>query len=135
MCLSFGSRRYTRDIDAVFEPKSSMYDLIHEIAQEEGIPEDWLNDGVKGWLYEQPEKVPVAVMSHLSVYSASAAYILAMKCHAARIGGSDLEDAKILAAYLGLADRNEILDLVERYIPRKYLGVKTVAFVEALLDG
>lgn len=65
MCLVFGSRGYTRDIDAVFEPKGSIYAYAREIGEEEGLPSNWLNDGVKGFLHEQPETNLVMQMSHL----------------------------------------------------------------------
>ncbi|CAM4068547.1 hypothetical protein L1N85_08550 [Paenibacillus alkaliterrae] len=44
----------------------------------------------------------------------------------------DLNDAKVLVEHLRLTDRNQVLDIVEKYIPPKYLSIKTVAFAEAL---
>jgi len=132
MCLVFGSRGYTRDMDAVFEPKGSIYAYAREIAKEEGLPADWLNDGVKGWLYVEPKTDLVLQLSHLSVLAAKPEYILAMKCYAARLDTDDLNDAIVLANVLGLTDRNQVLDIVEKYIPVRLLSVKNVAFVEAL---
>jgi hypothetical protein len=132
MCLVFGSRGYTRDIDAVFEPKGSIYTYAREVAQEEGLPLNWLNDGVKGFLYVKPETDLVMQLSNLRVLAAKPEYILAMKCFAARLDTDDLHDAKVLVDHLALRDRNEVLDIVEQYIPSKLLSVKTVAFAEAL---
>ena len=134
MCLVFGNRGYTRDIDAVFEPKGSIYAYAKEIADEEGLPESWLNDGVKGWLYVEPETDMILQLSNLRVLAAKPEYILAMKCFAARLDSDDLRDAKVLAEHLKLSDRNQVLDIVERYIPSKLLSVKTVAFAEALFE-
>jgi hypothetical protein len=132
MCLVFGSRGYTRDIDAVFEPKGSIYAYAREVAKEEGLPLNWLNDGVKGWLYVEPETDLVMQLSNLRVMAAKPEYILSMKCYAARLDTDDLNDAKVLVNHLGLTDRNQVLDIVEKYIPSKLLSVKTAAFAEAL---
>ncbi|WP_052475832.1 DUF6036 family nucleotidyltransferase [Cohnella kolymensis] len=132
MCLVFGSRGYTRDIEAVFEPKGSIYAYAREIAEEAGLPLNWLNDGVKVWLYTEPETELVMQLNNLRVLAAKPEYILAMKCYAARLDTDDLNDARVLANHLGLKDRNQVLDIVEKYIPSKLLSVKTAAFAEAL---
>lgn len=89
---------------------------------------------MKGWLYTQPETSLVYKYSHLKVYVASPEYILAMKCYAARQDTDDRNDAIYLVKHLNLTNRDEILKIVEKYIPIKYLSVKTVAFVEGLFD-
>jgi hypothetical protein len=134
MCLVFGSRGYTRDIDAVFEPKGRIYVYAKEIAEEESLPLNWLNDGVKGWIDLQPETDPVMELSNLRVLAAKPEYILAMKCYAARLDSDDLNDAKFLVKHLRLVDHNQVLDIVERYISSKLLGIKTIAFAEALFE-
>lgn len=132
MCLVFGSRGYTRDIDAIFEPKSSIYKYAQEIAQEKDLQSNWLNDGVKGFIHSQPETELIMQMSNLRVLAAKPEYILAMKCFAARLDTDDLNDAKVLAKHLNLSERNQVLDIVEKYISHTYLSVKTVAFAEAI---
>jgi hypothetical protein len=46
VALAFDARRSTRDIDAVFEPKTEIYTAAAEMAEERGLPEGWLNDAV-----------------------------------------------------------------------------------------
>jgi hypothetical protein len=49
-----------------------------------GLPEDWLNDAVKGFLHgEDPDAVPVLDTPGLRVDVASPRYLLAMKLLAA----------------------------------------------------
>jgi hypothetical protein len=50
MALAYSSRRVTRDIAAVFEPKTAIYDAAARVAERLGLPDDWLNDGVKVFL-------------------------------------------------------------------------------------
>lgn len=134
MCLVYGNREYTRDIDAIFQPKSNIYKYAKEIAKELNISENWINDGVKGWLYKEPETSLIYNFTHLKVYVASPEYILAMKCFAARQDTDDRNDALYLVKHLKLTNRDEVLDIVEKFIPNKYLSVKNVAFAEGLFD-
>ena len=46
--LAFDERRATRDIDAVFEPKSVVYEAASVVAEQRGLSPGWLNDAVKG---------------------------------------------------------------------------------------
>lgn len=48
--LAYDTRRSTRDIDAVFEPKAPVYQAAAEVAEQLGLPPGWLNDAVKGFL-------------------------------------------------------------------------------------
>lgn len=53
MVLRFASRPATRDIDAVIlapEPASDVREWVRQVAEERGWPEDWLNDGAKGFI-------------------------------------------------------------------------------------
>lgn len=50
IALAFDERRSTRDVDAVFEPKASVYAAAEAIAPSLGLPVGWLNDAVKGFL-------------------------------------------------------------------------------------
>jgi hypothetical protein len=44
MALAFNTRRLTRDVDGVFEPKSVIYAAARRVAdRHEGLAEDWLN--------------------------------------------------------------------------------------------
>jgi hypothetical protein len=134
MALAFSSRRITRDVDAVFEPKSEIYAEAAALAQERGLPKDWLNDGVKGFL---PDKVqPVEGTASFSargihVGIASAEYLFAMKAAAAR-QETDYEDLRTLAAELRLTSASQALDLVDRFYAPKRLTRKTQLILEDL---
>ena len=56
MALAYNRERTTRDLDAVFEPKTLVYEEAKHIAEEEGLPPDWVNDAVKGLLPDRSDQ-------------------------------------------------------------------------------
>ena len=134
MAWAFSRRRVTRDLDAVFEPKREIYEEAAKLARLRGLPESWLNDGVKGLL---PDKVPPiegtssfsAPGIHVGV--ASPEYLFAMKAMAAR-QETDGDDLRTLAAALKLTNAKQALDLVERFYGPSQLSMKTQLIVEDL---
>jgi hypothetical protein len=119
LALAFNSRRATRDIDAVFEPKSEVYSAAHEVADRLSLPHDWLNDAVKGFIPgTDPEAIPVFERPGLSVTAASARFLLAMKLRAARVE-LDGDDIRFLADLLGLKTADAVLAIAtQRYDAR-----------------
>lgn len=137
MALAFSRRRITRDLDAVFEPKSEIYAQAAVIARERGLAEDWLNDSVKGLL---PDKTaPVEGTASFSapgihVGVASAEYLFAMKAAAARLE-TDGADLRLLAGELGITTTAQALDLVERFYRPERLTAKTQLILEAIITA
>src|SRR5207302_6607242 len=77
IALAFDARRITRDIDAVFEPKSEVYSAAREVADRLELPDEWLNDAVKGFIPgTDPDALPVFDRPGLAVTSASARFLL-----------------------------------------------------------
>lgn len=133
IALAFNTRRATRDLDAIFEPKSEVYAEAAALAAERGLPGDWLNDGVKGLL---PDRAGAEIGTRfeapgISVGIASAEYLFAMKASAAR-GAADFDDLRFLADYLGLRTATAALDLVERYYSPERLRPTTPLMIEDL---
>lgn len=95
MALAYDARRATRDIDAVFQPKDEVYAAAAAVAARHDLPEDWLNDGVKGFLPgDDPRARQVYESNSLRVDVASPEYLLAMKLLAAR--EQDVDDIVLL---------------------------------------
>jgi hypothetical protein len=116
MTLAFDARRMTRDIDAVFEPKLAVYSAAHAVAEQLELPDDWLNDAVKGFVPgTDPDALPIFDRPSLHVSAASARFLLAMKLQAARVE-QDAGDIRFLANLLGLHTPEAVLDVArERY--------------------
>jgi len=135
MALAYSTRRVTKDIDAVFEPKSSIYAAAVRVADELGLPEDWLNDAVKGFMPGEDEHArPVPDITGIEITTASPQYLLAMKLMAMRFGEDD-EDIEILLRECDLHTAREALDLLERMYPSQEPAPKTRFFLEELFGS
>ncbi len=139
LLLTLNRQINTGDVDAVFEGnKDFVKRLAAEMAEEFGWDENWLNDGVKGWLSKRDSDPEVKALFKtypsedapgLRVYTAKPEYLFAMKCRAMRIGGvetnSDIDDIRLLADAIGIRNSRDALTLVEKFYPESMLQLKT----------
>tara|TARA_B100001248_G_scaffold262354_1_gene257724 strand:- start:5068 stop:5574 length:507 start_codon:yes stop_codon:yes gene_type:complete len=133
MCLVYNARASTKDVDAIFEPAKIIRDLAVEIAKEEGLPEDWLNDGAKSFIQPYFQREQVLDLSHLRVWAPDARYMLAMKCISARFDTSDKDDVIFLLKNLELKKAEDVYSIIESYYPRNEIPAKTKFFIEEIL--
>ena len=141
MVLAFTARLTTKDVDAIFQPAQVIRQLARGIADDLHLPADWLNDGVKGFVSTRHETTTgnLPQFPHLRLAMPVPEYLLAMKCMAARIGGttgepSDVTDIVFLVRHLNLKSAKEVLDLVGQYYPANRVPVKTQYLVEGLFE-
>lgn len=132
MALAYSTRRVTKDIDAVFEPKAVIYEAAAKVAEDLGLPADWLNDAAKGFMPgEDDDRRPVPDVAGIEITTASPRYLLAMKLVAMRIGEDD-EDIEVLARECGLQNADEALDLLAQMYPTLDPPPKTRFFLEEM---
>ena len=141
MVLAFNARISTKDVDALFKPASLIREIAHRIAEEQRLPSDWLNDGVKGYVSARHETTAgnLPQFPHLRLTMPVPEYLLAMKCMAARLGGTvgeppDIPDIVFLIRHLRLPSAREVLDLVGQYYPASRIPVKTQYLIEGLFE-
>ncbi len=136
MCLAFGARDATKDVDALFKPARVIREAATRVAETAGVEPGWLNDAVKRYLSPRGEFDPFLDLSHLKVYVAHPAYLLAMKCAALRLGEEfhDLDDVRYLLRHLDVHSAKEALEIVSRYIDEEQLLPKTRLILESLFD-
>ena len=134
MVLAHRSRLSTKDVDAVFVPKQEVFHAVAEVADAAEVGKDWLNDAVKGFLSDKNELLPLRDFPGLKVFVAAPEYLLAMKCMSMRLGrdDTDLADVRFLMNHLGLADAEQVLDLVGRYYPEDRIQPKTRFAIEEI---
>jgi hypothetical protein len=141
MVLAFNARIATKDVDALFKPAREIREAAAGIAEQLGLPSDWLNDGVKGFISSRHEVLEgnLPQFKNLRLTMPTPEYLLAMKCMAGRIGtvageSSDVPDIVFLIRQLNLKSAKEVLDLVSRYYPANQIAVKTQYLVEGLFE-
>ena len=149
LLLTLKQRVATKDVDAVFDRnKDFVRKLATEMAEEFGWDQNWLNDGVKGWLSEVDSDPDVKKLFKtypsenepgLRVFIAKPEYLFAMKSRAMRVGGvegsSDIDDIKNLAQELGITNIQQALAIVEGFYPANLLEPKTRLGLEEILSS
>jgi hypothetical protein len=134
MALAYSTRRVTVDVDAVFEPKTVIYEAASKVAEDLELPADWLNDAAKGFMPGADKDArPLPEVKGIEITTASPRYLLAMKLMAMRIGEDD-EDIEILVRECGVQSADEAMELLMKMYPRAKPAPKTRFFLQALLD-
>jgi hypothetical protein len=144
MALAFDLRQATKDVDAVVRGSPDLVrEVVRRIALDRGWPEDWLNDGVKGFLSSREQMAAFEEFSSdepcgLRVYVPMPEYLFAMKCMAMRVASieatADADDIIALARIIGLESVEEALDLVEGFYPKRLIPPKVRFGLEELMD-
>lgn len=137
MCLALDARAATRDLNAFFRPAKLIREAAARVAVKAGVPDSWLNDAVKAYLSPRGEFDSYLELSHLQVFVAQPAYLLAMKCAALRLGEEfhDLDDVRYLLRYLNVTSVAAALDVVTQYFDPAQLPPKTRLALEELLPS
>jgi hypothetical protein len=118
MILHFGARRATRDID-VLVLRGDVQELrraARMVAQEYNLPEDWMNDAVKGFadilppdFYHRLFLLPLS-FQRLRIYALGRPEQVAMKIVALR--EQDLEDLDLLLPAMSESDRETLVAIM-----------------------
>lgn len=137
MCLLFDVRDSTRDVDALFRPTREVREAAARVAARADVPDNWLNDAVKGFLGPGGDYDPFLELPHLRAFVPRPEYLLALKCAALRLGEEfhDVDDVRYLLRYLNITSSEEALAIVTRYIDESLLLPKTLLMLEELLPG
>lgn len=144
LALAFDIRHATRDVDAVVHGSPNfLRGAAVEVAQEEGWPEDWLNDGVKGFTSSKEqmslmETFEASPTGGLRIHLPSPEYLFAMKCMSMRPegldGSHDISDIEALADEAGIKDAETALSLVEAFYPSSRIPPKVRFGVEEIME-
>ncbi len=139
--LVYGSRDSTKDVDALVRPAAAGKRLAAVVAQEQNLPEDWLNDHVRQFVAAKEDKRRLTSEDFgpgLRVSTPTAAYLLALKLRACRapLPGYAGDEADIL--FLLRKTRPASLSAVEegfaRFFPEDALGDRARTLVQQVLQ-
>lgn len=110
--FSGSARRTTSDVDASYAPKAEVERVAREMAEELGLPPDWLNDNARAFIPDGAQWVEVRLgepAEGISVSRASDDTLVAMKMAAERDG--DIPDLAHLSRRLGLRDPEQLVEI------------------------
>lgn len=135
-----GDREATVDVDGPITPLEEVEAVAHQIADERGWPEDWVNDKAKIFLPDGmgrgAEWVTLYDQDGILVQAASPAMLLAMKLRAVeRRGLRDIADVAVLLAVTGIETAGEAEDLLNEFFPAEDLSPKTYERVRQVLEA
>ncbi|MCL2088985.1 MAG: DUF6036 family nucleotidyltransferase [Oscillospiraceae bacterium] len=134
MCLVHSARDMTKDIDALYEPKTLINQIASKIAEEKNLPPDWLNDSVKGFVTENVSTEEFMTFDGLKVTVVSPEYLLAMKLISARYGEKDFEDIVFLLRKLDVKTPDQAERIITRFYPVNRILPKTMYVIEECLE-
>ena len=134
MCLVHEARDMTKDVDALYEPKTIINSIAINIAERNGLPRDWLNDGVKGFIGANASTEEFMCLCGLRVQTVSAEYLLAMKLMSARYGEKDYDDIRFLIKKLGINSKEQAYDIVQAYFAQNQIMPKTKYIIEEIIS-
>jgi hypothetical protein len=113
IALAFDHRRVTRDIDAAFHPADTVREEASRLAEQRGLPPDWLSSAAIAFAPPGRDEDAVALdLPGLAVSVASPEHLLAMKLAAGR--ERDVTDLVVLFEALSVTRPEQALEIARR---------------------
>lgn len=137
MTMVYDNRPATKDIDCIFSEVNQklLENILGMIRFTFNLPENWINEEIKEPLKSiiKEDKETYKIYSNLKILRPKAEQLLAMKVLAARAEPSkDFIDAFILCRDLKVRTREELLNIVEKYLPLTLIGERQIRFIKYL---
>lgn len=142
LAIAYDLRMATKDVDAVFEKdKDFVRNSALEIANQLALPENWLNDAVKGFISGNESMIhfasyPSQHKTGLRVFVPAPNYFFAMKCIGIRIGENshDVADVKNLIKICEIKNIDQAYDIIDSYYPRSMIRTKAQFALEEIFS-
>lgn len=144
MLLAYSARETTKDVDVTATPSDIAFQLAQAVARQLNLDESWMNNEVRRFLSDRGTFAPLdiqeleaAAKQRLKITRASAGYLLAMKCLAARSAlpgyPGDVADIRFLIGKMGIRTLAEVQEHLERFYPDEVLTPKLREIMEGVL--
>lgn len=121
----------------MFSPVEEVRQAVVKVSYNHpALKENWLNDAVKIYLPAPDPSDPQEIQSYdgeaISVASASAEYVLAMKLRAGR-RGRDEKDIDLLCELCNITSTDEAISLFERFYPDDQIKRSSIEILDMIL--
>jgi predicted nucleotidyltransferase len=113
LVLLYGARESTKDVDVVLTDRV-VRKAARQVANRLGLPEDWLNDGAKGYAHGMSLGEVVFQAGNLVVRTLAPPQLLAMKLSAWR-DDLDIDDARLLMSKIE-GSKKQVWEQVEPHL-------------------
>lgn len=140
--LVYGSRDLTKDVDAVIRQSEIGKTLTAKVADELGLPDDWLNDDVKQFLAEKESKRSLPEGDYgegIRIAVPTAAYLLAMKLRACRPPfpgyAGDYGDIRFLVRKMEIESVEEAEAIHDKFFPHDVLAAEAREVVKEAIQS
>ena len=139
LILEYGADRRTGDIDCAIQSEpEAIHTAAAEIANEwPELPGDWLNEtaAVAHKIPDEPDDAAAISFkgSHLTVRTASAERLIAMKIHAGR--EDDYKDLEHLFGITGIKNGEEAKALTEYHFPHTTIAADIVKRLDTIIQS
>lgn len=141
MLLAYDSRKATKDVDAVLNPRDQGSLLVNKVAKILDLHDDWLNDDVIQFIGPNPQegrrKLNLGIPG-LKTFVATANYLLTMKAIACRdpLPGyrGDHEDLVYLIKKIGIKNVDDVQKRIAQYFPDEVITKANRITIEALIE-
>ncbi len=110
IALELDAGRVTADVDAVFHPETTVRAEAEALATERGLPKNWLNDTVAGFIPGGDLGALPLDLPGIAVTLGSPEHLTAMKMASYR-PGKDQADLELLFARLGITTAKQAADM------------------------
>ncbi|MDI6757252.1 MAG: DUF6036 family nucleotidyltransferase [Endomicrobiia bacterium] len=134
LVVAYDAKRQTKDIAAVFAPKTEVRKAAEEVAKLRGLKDDWMNDAVKNYVPGKKDVNASIILDEpgLRVMAAAAELLLAMKLLAAR--REDEADIRFLCDHLKIESADNALAVLTKYYPDKVILPRSKFMTEEMFE-
>lgn len=135
LSLYYFDRETTRDIDAGLPSDPRVLEVIADIAEREGLPENWINNQATMYFGFPPAQywITKRELGRIRLVVASPELLLAMKLKASR-GRRDNEDIVELLQITGLRSLEEVSAIFEEVYAQEAIKPDVLEILSVLLD-
>ena len=131
----YDARPSTRDVDALLQPKDAVLEAAAEVADAEGLPNDWLNDKfAMFWPHHgKPDLSNIERHGTVTIQYAGPRVMVAMKMLASVRGRRDADDLVHLIDPAGITNVEEAIEIFEDFYRDHDIPPQALAVIEAAL--